>query len=176
MTKVLGENVKIFDNMKHIIIILAAALMMGGGFNANAHERCDEEWKKKIQTEKIAFLTVEMDISPEEAQVFWPIYNAMEKEKDQAFKAVMETFNALKEASDKGKTGKELSDCMNAYFDARDRLNKVEQKAIEEFRKVLSDEKIAKLCIAEEKFRRQHIRKLHKGNHEKPADGGQANR
>ena len=34
-----------------------------------------EDWKEKIQSEKIAFLTTEIGLTPEEAQAFWPVYN-----------------------------------------------------------------------------------------------------
>ena len=52
----------------------------------NASNNCKEDWKKKMMSEKIAFLTIELDITPEEAQVFWPVYNQVETEKDQAMK------------------------------------------------------------------------------------------
>ena len=38
-------------------------------------------WQERMQSEKIAFFTAELNLSPEEAQVFWPVYNKLEAEK-----------------------------------------------------------------------------------------------
>ena len=38
-------------------------------------------WGARMKSEKIGFLTSEMGLTPEEAQVFWPIYNKAEQEK-----------------------------------------------------------------------------------------------
>ncbi|MBL4888118.1 MAG: hypothetical protein JKZ03_06660 [Flavobacteriaceae bacterium] len=37
--------------------------------------------REKLRTFKVAFITQELDLSPEEAQKFWPIYNAYNKKK-----------------------------------------------------------------------------------------------
>lgn len=146
--------------MKKIIIITAAAIIACTGFTAHAHKRCDKDWKQKMQSEKIAFLTMELDITPEEAQEFWPVYNQVEKEKDAAFEEVIKTYKALNEATEKGNNS-EISKLLDNYLKAQDKLRDVESKAPTEYRKVLPVEKVARLYVAEEKFRRQHIRKLH---------------
>lgn len=39
------------------------------------------DWKKeKMEAQKVAFLTNELDLTPEEAQQFWPVYNQYSKE------------------------------------------------------------------------------------------------
>ena len=35
----------------------------------------EDNWKKRMMSEKVAFFTVELDLTPEEAQKFWPVYN-----------------------------------------------------------------------------------------------------
>ena len=69
--------------MKKIIyIVTASVLILTSAISAFAEERFQDNWKEKIMSEKIAFLTMEMGITPEEAQVFWPVYNQVDKERD----------------------------------------------------------------------------------------------
>jgi hypothetical protein len=62
-----------------------------------------------------------------------------------------------------GKSEKELSHLADEYLAALKAQSDVEQKAYKDYAKVLPVEKLAKLYVGEEKFRRQHIRKLHGG-------------
>jgi hypothetical protein len=146
-----------------IITVLAACL----GMTADAHKRCDNDWKEKIMSEKIAFLTMEMNITPEEAQAFWPVYNQVEQEKDAALEQVIKSYKALSTAVEQNAKTEKL---LEAYLEAQKNLRKVDNEAPEKYKAVLSAEKVAKLYVAEEKFRRQHIRKLHGGHKEEKAN------
>lgn len=150
--------------MKKIIYITVTSLMMiTSAVSAYANRKCDGDWKQKMMSEKIAFLTIEMGITPEEAQVFWPVYNQMDEKWDKAMKNVFRTFRALEEASKSGKNENELSRLLNDYFNALKEQCELEEAAYQEYKKVLPTEKLVKLYIGEEKFRRQHIRNLHGG-------------
>ena len=48
----------------------------------NRCEKCDrmEKFKEKIRVEKVAFITSELELTYDEAQKFWPIYNQYDKE------------------------------------------------------------------------------------------------
>ena len=147
--------------MKRILII--AALIAGFTITSQANTGCNNDWKEKMMSEKIAFLTIEMNITPEEAQVFWPVYNQIENEKDAALVEVIHSYKALNAAVEQNK---DLEKCLNAYLNAQEKLRETDNKAAEQYKKVLPVEKVAKLYVAEEKFRRQHIRKLHGGHKE----------
>lgn len=151
--------------MKKIIYILTTSiLMLTSAISASAEERFQDNWKEKIMSEKIAFLTMEMGITPEEAQVFWPVYNQVDKQRDEAIRNVFRSYKAVEDAVAAGKGEKELNKLLDEYISALEAQGEVEQKAYKEYAKVLPMEKLAKLYVAEEKFRRQHIRKLHGGN------------
>ena len=132
--------------------------------SANAGNNSQGDWKQRIMSEKIAFLTMELGITPKEAQAFWPVYNQIENEKDAVLGEVIQSYKAMKEAVEQNK---DVEKCLNAYLKAQEKLRETDSKAAEKYKGVLPVEKVAKLYIAEEKFRRQHIRKLH-GNGEKP--------
>ena len=154
--------------MKRIIILAIAALAGSISATSQARQAWEQDWKEKLQSEKIAFLTMEMDITPQEAQAFWPVYNQIEKEKDAALQEVIKTHKALAAAVE-GNNASQTATCLENYLKAQDKFREIESKAGDEYRKTLPVEKVAKLYIAEEKFRRQHIRKLHENRQDQQA-------
>ncbi len=134
--------------------------MLAFTFTASAHINHGEDWKEKMMCEKIAFLTAEMGITSEEAQTFWPVYNEVQKAKDEAMHKVFKTYKELSDALNDGKSKKEIEKYLDSYLKALDTQREVEKNAAEKYRKALPVDKVAKLYIGEEKFRRQHIRKM----------------
>lgn len=148
--------------MKLQRIITVAVLLFAGmnAFAAGQHNN-HEDWKQKMQSEKIAFLTMEIGLTPEEAQNFWPVYNEVNKEKDEAMKEVFKAYHAMETAIKDGKSEKEINVLLDNYLAAQKAQRGLDTKAVEKYRKVLKGEKVAKIFIAEESFRRHHIRNLH---------------
>ena len=136
-------------------------VLIGAG-TAQAQQKTDDGWKERVMSEKIAFLTMELNITPEEAQVFWPVYNKVEKEIDQARHDVIRSYKNLAEAIDAGKSSKEISTLLENYLQAKVTQDKLDNASAETYKGILHVEKVAKLFVAEEKFRRQYINKLHK--------------
>ena len=55
------------------------------GAQAPSQKGNHQQMKERLQAEHIAFLTEKLELTPEEAQVFWPVYNkakAEQKERD----------------------------------------------------------------------------------------------
>lgn len=46
--------------------------------------RMDAEKRKEFEAQKVAFFTQEMQLTPEEAGVFWPLYNEMRRKMGEA--------------------------------------------------------------------------------------------
>lgn len=137
-------------------------MMLIGAGTAQAQQKFDDSWKDRVMSEKIAFLTVELNITPEEAQTFWPVYNKVEKEIDQARFEVMKSYKALADAIDANKPSKEISVLLDKYLQAKTTQDKLDSATANTYKTVLPVEKVAKLYVAEEKFRRQYITKLHR--------------
>lgn len=133
-------------------------------FNCHAecsHQKKDGDWRQRMMSEKIAFLTTEIGLTPEEGQTFWPVYNQISQEKDAAMHDSFKKYKKLEEAIEAGRPEKELKVLLDEYLKAQDKSRNIEKGANEKLSKVLSVEKIAKLYIAEEHFRRHQIHKLH---------------
>lgn len=158
--------------MKRIAVIFTMLSMLSISLTASAQQKRNEGWKERMMSEKIAILTIEMNLTPEEAQIFWPVYNQVAETKDAIMREVRQAYRDLVTAIDEGKEDKEISDLLDTYISAQARQKTVYNEAVDSFRRVLPVEKVAKLYIGEEKFRRQQIHKLHNG----PGDRNQANR
>lgn len=141
------------------IIIITAALVFGA-VNAFANNEAKEDWKEKLQAEKIAFLTMEIGLTPQEAQVFWPVYNEINEEKDQAMYEAIKYYWEMSKAIEAGKPEKEIKTLLDKYLEAQEKQRKIDNEAADKYKKVLPTAKVAKLYIGEEKFRRLNIRKL----------------
>ena len=119
---------------------------------------------QQMQSAKIAFFTVELDLTPAEAEVFWPTYNRLWKEKESAHKAAQ---TALKSISmhfkkDKALTETELKAVMDRYIENYAAVGELDKKYYAEFLAIMPIEKIARLYKAEEDFRMKMIRDLRK--------------
>jgi hypothetical protein len=117
------------------------------------------QWQERIESEKIAFLTNEMSLTPKEAQTFWPIYNQAQKEQREAIEASMKAFGELDKAIRDGKTGKEINTLLEKYTRAIDSQD-VSSRYLKEYLKILPAEKVAKLFLGEERFRQSQINRL----------------
>ncbi len=113
-----------------------------------------------MRAEKIAFFTAEMGLTPSEAEKFWPVYNQIEREQRDLFRKVGESYYALEKALDRDASEKEIEGKMNAYINAVKARNDSETSQIARYSGIISKEKIAKMLVAEEKFRRQQITRL----------------
>jgi len=149
--------------------------------NGQRPENCKEQkkdWQERFRAEKVAYLTQELDLTAEEAQVFWPVYNQVEKERFATMKNRMNASKALKAALKEGKGEAEIDALTEAYLRADDSMQfYLDAKA--QFRQVLSAEKVAKLVLAEEKFRNKQFHRLKGGDNKKgdrPQEGQQKNR
>ncbi len=117
---------------------------------------------ERIKALKTAYITEKVDLSPAEAEKFWPIYNKYEKELHRL--KVIKRREILQGLQNKGgidsmsdsdaeKIKKEVSVLRATIFDK-------EQKKYSELEKVLSAKKILKLYGAEENFKRELMRLL----------------
>ena len=148
------------------MVTLAGCLLLAVALFAQpqAQKRSEEQRKKvfeRIQSEKIAFLTNALDLNPEEAQKFWPVYNEAERSRRVAFKKVMQAYDAMEEAVKSGLPAKEVEKRIEAYVDAQEDARDIDGKYVEKYLRILPAEKVARLLVAEEKFRRNPINRLH---------------
>lgn len=153
--------------MKRGFVLIAAAVALFVSLSASAQgpvrgpqgNDFAKQWQERIQSEKIAFLTNEMQLTPKEAQVFWPVYNEAQKEQEAIISETLKAYGALDKAVREGKSGKEIEALLKDYAKALDK-DTTSSKYVEKYLKILPSEKVAKLFIGEEKFRQSQILRL----------------
>lgn len=144
-----------------MIIVSAMLALSVSAFGQDNKSMGDfaKQWQERLESEKIAFLTNEMSLTPKEAQAFWPLYNQAQAAQRESIEESMKAFGELDKALREGKTGKELSSLLERYAKAIDNQDSA-SKYLKEYLKVLPAEKVGKLFIGEEKFRQSQIHRL----------------
>ena len=154
--------------MKKVISVLCALVVLSMGAFAQGPQGprrgADNGWRERVRAEKVAFLTEEIDLTESEAQVFWPIYNEIQKTERESFEAVKKAYDAMAKGVEEKKSGKEMEKLVKAYIDAKEKNEGIETKYLNKLLKVLPAEKVARYYVAEEKFRHQQIGRLGNGN------------
>lgn len=151
--------------MKRLIVIASGLLVSAFTvtYAQPMHKNCDDGWRDRIRCERVASLTEAMDMSPEMAEKFWPVYNEIQKQKMEAQHNVMESYRLLEEAVNGGSSKSAVKKALASYLEALEAKRNVNAGCAEKLRTVLSDEELAKYFVAEEKFRRAQIHKLRPG-------------
>ena len=157
--------------MKKLISILLTVSIAAAVFaqpqGKSSEEQRKKEWER-IQSEKIAFITQELDLTPEEAQVFWPVYNQCWKEAHAANKQMREAFGEFRGKKADELSDKELEKKVDAYVQAYKASNQVLSDWYPKFKQVLPIRKVAKLYQAEEAFQQRMINNLRKPHPQRP--------
>ena len=81
--------------MKNIILIV---LLLWSGVGVWAQDKLTDEKRKEFDAQKVAFFTQELDLSPAEAAVFWPLYNEMQKKNREIEADMRKSFHEVRNA------------------------------------------------------------------------------
>lgn len=119
-------------------------------FMSYAQQRPDE----KIESLKIAFLTERLKLTPEEAKVFWPVYNQFQDELEKVRRQRRESFRNPQESLD-NISDKDLEKMVDNEVVFRQNELDVLKRFHPQFKQVLPIRKVAMLYQAEEGFKRK---------------------
>ncbi len=149
--------------MKRKILIPLFLLISFIGFSQNFKEK-----REKIKALKVAYITEKLDLSPEEAQKFWPIYNTFE---DQEFEIRHNKMRSIIHKIEDGgleklseKDAAALIHQMEAY---EDELYTLRKKYSKDLQAVLSAKKIIVLKKSEEEFNRKLLHQFRENREER---------
>ncbi len=112
--------------------------------------------KEQIKALKVAFITEELQLSPEEASRFWPLYNAYEdKRKENKKEKVKGYLNRMDESSISNLSEKEATAMLTQMEAAEEEVFQARKKFIASLKGIIPAVKIIKLKQAEEGFNRK---------------------
>ena len=115
--------------------------------------------KEKMEAMRIAFLTQKLDLTPDEAQKVWPVYNEFQKKREILHKQRREEHKNAKENID-SLSDKQIESMVDGEMTFRQKNLDLEKEYHAKFKSVLPIKKVAKLYRAEEMFGRQLLQQL----------------
>ena len=171
--------------MKKFLIAAAALLVGVAVFAQNQEGKKPQQYKyskedvekfkqnaqNRIQSEHIAYLTSELELTPAEAEKFWPVYNKAHQEQMDNNQDYRQALKDLKQAVKEGKSETEVKAALEAYNKAKNAQRNVLADYQKDFIKILGVVKTAKLYVAEDSFRTRQIHNLTGGGKGQPGFG-----
>ena len=136
--------------MKRIFFAFAC-LIMAANLVAQPNQN---RMKERVEAQRIGFITQRVNLTPEESQQFWPIYNEYTDKMQQ-----------IRSATKMDKTFDDMSDAdaekvIMGQFDKESRALDLRKEYYQKFKKVISVKKIAKLYKAEQDFKGEMLKQL----------------
>ena len=142
----------------------ALAIFLFCGLPVSAQQEDNQE---KIKALKVAFFTEQLGLSPQEATVFWPLYNTYENEKEalrnQQRKEVFDRIGGTQTYSET-----EARAILERYMALEQREEELDRKFQTELSAKFSATRTLKLFRAEHEFRKRLLREFRKRNGNTP--------
>ncbi len=111
--------------------------------------------QQRLESQRIAFITEKLQLTPDEATKFWPIYNEY-RDKQQAFRRDARPGRMMMEVSDT-----EAEKIIEEQFMAEENLLKLKKEYYGKLKGAIPPAKIARLAPVEMEFNRtvlEHVR------------------
>lgn len=146
---------------KTLILTLLASILLIAPAVAQEPKNVDrKEWFKELRRYKHEFLVKELQLSKEQQEKFFPIYDEMEN----SVENVNRETRALERKIDKAKDSKvsdlEYEKAAEALFEVKSKESAIEMQYLPKFKKVLTPKQLFELKKAERKFT-YHLMKEH---------------
>jgi Spy/CpxP family protein refolding chaperone len=112
--------------------------------------------KEQIKSLKVAFITSELSLTPDEASKFWPLFNAFEdKQQEIKTQKLKGYLNRMDDDSFDKLSDKDASALLSQMESAEDELYLLKKKFVLSLKGVISPIKILKLKKTEENFNKK---------------------
>ena len=142
--------------MKNILSLLLIILP----FALSAqNSKLSVEKRKEFEAQKIALFTQQMDLTPDEAAVFWPLYNEMKMKQRQVTIAMRKGFKKF--SSHESVSESEYEESIQNMLNCEEQLHIIKNEYFKRMLKVIPASKLWKMTVAEVRFQRKLISRLH---------------
>jgi Spy/CpxP family protein refolding chaperone len=131
-----------------LLLITVNAFGQGG--------RLLREKKEQIKAMKVAYITNELSLTPDEAAKFWPLYNAFEDKQHEIRAQKLKGYlDRIDDESFDNLSEKEAATLLAQMESTEDELHQTRKKFVASLKGVIPATKILKLKKAEEGFNRK---------------------
>lgn len=114
---------------------------------------------EKIKAEKISFFTSKLDLTPAEAQAFWPVYNEYEKKKFDIQRKIHD-FERMPTEKFASLSDSEIEKLTNSYIESFELEGNLRKEYHKQFLKILPLKKVLMMYRTENEFRSHLIREF----------------
>lgn len=140
--------------MKSLFKILIAILLCSFASNTNA-----QTTGERIKSKRIAFFTDKLQLTPQEAQMFWPVFNEYDQKRNilnAEKRKLTETFQNNSQKLSEAEVDKTL----NRFIQISQQETQLFESYTKRFRSILPAHKVMKLYLAETEFKIILLREL----------------
>lgn len=121
----------------------------------------DGKMRDRIKAQKVAYITEKLELTTEESQKFWPIYNRFEETtrniKNEYFKPIKKQMRQGADVSDA-----QANASLEQLIIGEDKIHQAKQKLLNDLKSAIPARKIIKLKPVEDAFNRELLQKLKK--------------
>ena len=148
--------------MKKLIYTLIIIIISLNSVIAQPHGK-----REKLKAYKTAYLTEQLDLTPDEAEKFWPVYNAYEKNIFQLkVLKINEMRDIIKEQGGiESLSEKEANQLLSKLLDNDQALIDAKKDLYKNLAKIISTKKILMLNRSEHQFNRKLLSDYRKRSH-----------
>lgn len=151
--------------MKKIIYIFLL-LISTTTFAQQDHEKRAE----KIKSLRIAFISNKLDLSPQEAQVFWPVFNKFDEKQTVLHKQNRQLMFKLRPENTSSVPEKEMQSLLEETENIDVAMQNNKRQFVKDLQGVIPPQKILLLKRLEEDFKHTLLRQFKKGPEKPPRD------
>lgn len=121
--------------------------------DSNNAQEMRNRMKERLESKKIAFISDKLNLSPEEAQVFWPVYNQYTADLAE-LKIDKDRFSDLEAMEEKA------DEMIDAMLDREQKHLDLKKAYAKKFKEVVGSKKTIRLFMVERKFRESMVKEL----------------
>ncbi|MBC5775102.1 hypothetical protein H8S95_13575 [Pontibacter sp. KCTC 32443] len=141
---------------RYILLLVFCALLFATDTAFAQDNQSAQEKRERVEAAKIAFLTDRMELTSEQAQKFWPLYNEYESKRRELLKAYRSGYRQNVDEL----TEQEAKARIETMFTTREKELALEQEYAARYMRVISNKQLIKLYRGERDFTKMLLKRL----------------
>jgi Spy/CpxP family protein refolding chaperone len=142
-------------NMKKVNAVVLFLLFSMVSFAQKPDRNYD---KDKLESARVAYITNRIDLKPEQAEKFWPLYNQYQEERSK----MMDEISSLNQKGNTSISDAEAKNVVNNRLEKQQQMLDMEKKFMKDAQEVISPSQAVKLHGINRQFTR-HLYRMNQG-------------
>jgi len=126
--------------------------------------KCQQEYKEKIEAQKIAFFTKQLSLTPEQAKAFWPLYDEFQQKKDDEWQRFHD-FRKQGKPDLENISDQQANEIADSFIIHSQKMLDINRQYHNRFKEILPVRKVILLYEAEREFKRVILKKIREERH-----------